>query len=101
MKRMKIFSTCLDIVAEEMDITRDQIISDCKNEDVVDARHLLVKLLTDCGLYPSVISQLIGCTSRNINVILSGFKLRCDRRKLLRINYERVRNQVGNISFTE
>lgn len=98
---MKIFSTCLDIVAEEMDITRDQIISDCKNEDVVDARHLLVKLLTDCGLYPLVISQLIGCTSRNINVILSGFKLRCDRRKLLRINYERVRNQVGNISFTE
>ena len=98
---MKIFSTCLDIVAEEMDITRDQIISDCKNEDVVDARHLLVMLMYEMGLYPTTIAQLVGCTSRNVNTIISGFRLRCDRRKLLRNSYERLKKQIGNISFTD
>lgn len=101
MEKLKILSVCLDLVSDECEIDQQAILSECKNEDVVDARHLLVKLMSECGLYPSTIALLIGCTSRNINAILSGFKARCDRRKLLRNSYERLKKQIGNISFTD
>ena len=101
MRRIRIFSSCLQMVAEEMEVAQQEILSESKIEDVVDARHLLVQLMYEMGLYPATIAQLIGCTSRNVNAILSGFRLRCDRRKLLRHSYERLRKEVGNISFTE
>ena len=101
MEKLKILSVCLDLVSDECEIDQQAILSECKNEDVVDARHLLVKLMSECGLYPSTIALLIGCTSRNINAILSGFRLRCDRRKLLRMNYERLRKHIGSIYLTD
>jgi hypothetical protein len=101
MEKLKILSVCLDLVSDECEIDQQAILSECKNEDVVDARHLLAKLMSECGLYPSTIALLIGCTSRNINAILSGFKARCDRRKLLRMNYERLRKHIGSIYLTD
>lgn len=100
MKRIKIFSYCLQMVAEEMEVSQQEILSESKIEDIVDARHLLVQLMYELGLYPATIAQLIGCTSRNVNSIISGFRLRCERRKLLRISYERLKKESGNISFT-
>ena len=101
MRRIRIFSSCLDLVAEEMEVNQQTILSDNKGEDVVDARHLLVMLMYEMGLYPVTIAQLVGCTSRNVNTIISGFRLRCDRRKLLRNSYERLKKHIGNISFTD
>lgn len=91
----------MQIVAEETEVSQEEILSESKIEDVVDARHLLVQLMFEMGLYPATIAQLIGCTTRNVNSIISGFKLRCDRRKLLRNNYEKLRKDIGNISLTE
>lgn len=99
MRRIEIFNCCLSAVEKETELAKSEILSNNKSEDIVDARHLLVVLMYECGLYPNIIAQLIGCTSRNINSVLSGFRLRCDRRKLLRINYERLKKEVGNISF--
>lgn len=101
MEKLKILSVCLDLVSDECEIDQQAILSECKNEDVVDARHLLVMLMYEMGLYPATIAQLVGCTSRNVNTIISGFRLRCDRRKLLRNSYERLKKQIGNISFTD
>lgn len=99
MKRINIFASCLQMVAEEMEVSQQEILSESKIEDVVDARHLLVQLMYELGLYPATIAQLIGCTSRNVNSIISGFRLRCERRKLLRHSYERLKKESGNISF--
>lgn len=100
MRRIRIFASCLQMVAEEMEVSQQEILSESKIEDVVDARHLLVQLMYELGLYPATIAQLIGCTSRNVNSIISGFRLRCERRKLLRMSYERLKKETGNISFT-
>ena len=100
MRRIRIFASCLQMVAEEMEVSQQEILSESKIEDVVDSRHLLVQLMFEMGLYPTTIAQLIGCTSRNVNSIISGFRLRCERRKLLRMSYERLKKESGNISFT-
>lgn len=101
MKKDDVKNFCLEIVANEVEISNEMILSPSKSEDVVDARHLLVMLMYDIGLYPTSIAKLMGCTVRNINVIISGFSLRCQRRKLLRNSYEKLRKYIGNNCLTE
>lgn len=100
MRKLRILSTCLNEVSAEMEIDKRVIMSGNKSEDAVDARHLLVKLMHDAGLYPNIIAQLIGCTSRNVNSAISNFNLRCEHRKLLRNSYEKLRKHIGNNCFT-
>ena len=94
MDKTQILLDCLTWVADETCIDSTLIVSADKSEDVVDARHLLVKALSDCGLYPASIALLIGQSTRNVNSILAGFSARCNRRKILRYNYAQVRRQL-------
>lgn len=94
MDKTRILLDCLAWVADETCIDSTLIVSADKSEDVVDARHLLVRALSDCGLYPATIAMLIGQSPRNVNSILAGFSARCNRRKILRYNYAQVRRQL-------
>ena len=100
MDKTQILLDCLTWVADETCIDSTLIVSADKSEDVVDARHLLVKALSDCGLYPATIAMLIGQSPRNINSILAGFASRCNRRKILRYNYAQVRRLIGDNYLT-
>jgi hypothetical protein len=95
MYKMQIFQETLSAVVEAMEVEQDQILSACKQEEVVDARSLLIKLMSDKGLYPVQISNITGLNSRSVNQFLLGFKERVNSRKILRINYERLKNQLG------
>lgn len=100
MKKNDVRNFCLELVANEVEISGEDIMSQSKSEDVVDARHLTIMLMYDIGLYPTAIAKLMGCTARNINAIISGFALRCERRKLLRNSYEKLKKHIGNNCFT-
>lgn len=92
---MQIFQETLAAVIEETELERAQILSGCKQEEVVDARSLLIKLMNDKGLYPVQISKITGINIRSVTQFLLGFKERINSRKILRINYERLKNQLG------
>lgn len=95
MYKVQIFQEVLPAVVEEMEVEQEQILSSCKQEEVVDARSLLIKLMNDKGLYPVQISKITGINIRSVTQFLLGFKERINSRKILRINYERLRNQLG------
>jgi hypothetical protein len=95
MYKVQIFQEVLPAVVEEMEVEQEQILSGCKQEEVVDARSLLIKLMNDKGLYPVQISKITGINIRSVTQFLLGFKERINSRKILRINYERLRNQLG------
>ena len=95
MYKVQIFQEVLPAVVEEMEVEQEQILSGCKQEEVVDARSLLVKLMNDKGLYPVQISKITGINIRSVTQFLLGFKERINSRKILRINYERLKNQLG------
>lgn len=95
MYKMQIFQDTLSAVVEAMEVEQDQILSGCKREEVVDARSLLIKLMSDKGLYPVQISKITGLNSRSVNQFLLGFNERINSRKILRINYERLKIQLG------
>lgn len=92
---MQIFQDTLSAVVEAMEVEQNQILSGCKREEVVDARSLLIKLMSDKGLYPVQISKITGLNSRSVNQFLLGFNERINSRKILRINYERLKIQLG------
>jgi hypothetical protein len=92
---MQIFQETLSAVVEAMEVEPEQILSGCKQEEVVDARSLLIKLMSDNGLYPVQISKITGLNSRSVTQFLLDFKERIKSRKILRINYESLKNQLG------
>lgn len=93
--KSEIFSSVLASVAEETEVPEDEIISGTRSSDVVDARYLLVKLLSMKGLSASSMAPLISHTSRSVNRILSGFEDRMKASPMMRINYVRLMKKMG------
>lgn len=95
MYKMKIFLDTLQAVVEETEIEQDKILSGCKEEEVVDARALLIKLMSLQGLYPAQIGRLTGICQRSIPNYLQGFNERVKARRILGINYDKARKVLG------
>lgn len=95
MYKLQIFQVTLDAVAGETEVDAEKILSGCKEEEVIDARALLVKLMHDKGLYPHQISTLTGICGRSVNRFLLDFYTRISSRKMMRINYDNLRNNLG------
>lgn len=95
MYKMQIFQETLAAVEDAMEIDSAQILSGCKQEEVVDARALLIKLMRDRGLYPVQISSITGLNSRSVTQFLLGFSERINTRKILRMNYESLKIKLG------
>ena len=95
MYKVQIFQEVLDAVINETEIDAQLILSNNKEEEVVDARSIVVKVMNEKGLYPIQISSITGLCIRSVNRFLIGFKERCNSRKIMRLNYENVKTKVG------
>ena len=95
MYKMQIFQDALAAVVEETGIESRQILSGAKEEEVVDARSILIEVMYECGLYPVQISVFTGICPRSVNRFLAGFYGRCAIRTLMRINYDNVKTKLG------
>lgn len=97
MQKLEIFKNTLSAIVEETEVREELILSGNKQEEVVDARYLLVKIMAEQGLYPIQISHLTGVCLRSVDNFLLSFSTRCNSRKIMRIDYDRVRKKLGVI----
>ena len=95
MYKMQIFQETLSAVVDETGLDSEQILSNGKEEESVDARSILIKIMNERGLYPLQISRFTGICIRSVNRFLIGFKERCNSRKIMRLNYENIKTKVG------
>jgi hypothetical protein len=95
MYKEQILNEVLSAVVEASEVEKEKILSGCKEEEVVDARALLIRLMNDKGLYPVQISKLTGLNIRCVTHFLLVFNERKNSRKILRINYDKLQNQLG------
>ena len=95
MYKMQIYLDTLSAVAEETEVEMDKILSGCKEEEVIDARALLIRLLSDQGLYPIQIGRFTGICQRSIDRFLLDFPDREVSRKMMRINYDNLKKKLG------
>ena len=95
MYKMQVYLDTLSAVAEETEVEMEKILSGCKEEEVVDARILLIRLLSEQGLYPIQISKFTGICQRSVNRFLLDFSDRISSRKIMRLFYDNLRNKLG------
>ena len=85
------YERVVNAVAEATDLTKSQVLSKRKYQEVTDARWIVVYLLKEQGCYTPRIAEWMGMTTRNVNLILSAFAFRLSVEKQLRSNLESAR----------
>lgn len=95
MYKMQVYLDTLSAVAEETEVEMEKILSGCKEEEVIDARAILIRLLSEQGLYPIQISRFTGICVRSVNRFLLDFQDRIVSRRMMRLFYDNVKKKVG------
>lgn len=88
----------MELVSHETDIPKEQILSRCRATEVVDARHLVIKLLHANNVYPSRIASILGLSARNIQYVITSFDTRIQINRALRNSYARLAKAIGEKS---
>lgn len=99
MRKTELFAQILEIVANETELTKEQILSHDRTAEIVDARYILIYLLRSEGLYIGEIAHTIKFTRRAVEKILSQFEMRClQSGKIFEVTLERIKNKMRTAS---
>lgn len=90
MKKSEIFASVLADVSAETEIGSDRILSESKLEEVVDARYLVIYLLSKNGFYPRMIAERMRMSQRAVRKAHAGFEARLEGSTGLRLSFLRL-----------
>lgn len=90
----------LGIVAEELDVPQDSILSKSRKAEIVDARHMVAKLLHIRNIYPSRIAEIFGVSPRTVQYVITSFDARIQTNRALRNSYAKLAKRLGENSET-
>lgn len=96
MHKTQIFNEILEFVSEETEIPEFTILSNSKIIPVVDARSIVIKLLSEQGLYPIQIADLLHKTPASIRNLLNNYNFREQSNKIIAIYAQNVRKRMTN-----
>ena len=85
----------LGIVAEELDVPQDFILSKSRKAEIVDARHMVAKLLHIRNIYPSRIAEIFGVSPRTVQYVITPFDARIQTNRALRNSYAKLAKRLG------
>ena len=91
MCKTNVFQHILNETANKTEIPPPVILSSDKRAETVDARYIVIELCFRSGMYPCAIADKTGLSVRAVNHILSTFDTRISSRKMMRMNYEVVK----------
>lgn len=86
----------VEVSSELTGLSREEILGQGKNREIVDARWMVIRLMRDAGYYPTQIAPLMKMSVRSIQIIALMFKDRMDFSEdpMLRNNYEAAAKQL-------
>lgn len=85
----------IEIVAEELDVPKESILSKSRKAEIVDARHTVAKLLHIRNVYPSRIAEIFGMSPRSIHYVITSFDARIQTNRALRNSYAKLTKLLG------
>ena len=94
-KLIELSNSIIDLVADELEVSRELILSKCRTAEVVDARHLAIRILHSKDIYPARIAVIFGLSPRSIHYIITQFDTRLQVNKSLRNIYAKIAKQLG------
>lgn len=95
-KIAELTSTVLELVAGELEVSRDSILSKSRRAEIVDARHMAISLLHANNVYPARIAEIFRLSPRNIHYVITSFDARIQTNRKLRNIYAKLAKQLGN-----
>ena len=101
MRKSEIFAGILADVSLEAEIDSDRILSDSRVEEVVDARYLVIYLLSKNGFYPRMIAERMRMSQRAVRKAQAGFEARLEGSAGLRLSFLRLSATWLNQKGTE
>lgn len=97
MRKSEMFTTILDVVARETEVSSACILSTCQREEVVDARHILCHFLLKHGFSTATTARMVKCSVRNVEKIRHKFDSRKEGGgKSFQFLYERIAKILRN-----
>lgn len=94
-KIAELASHIIDIVAEELDVPKESIMSKSRKAEIVDARHMVAKLLHARNVYPSRIADFFGVSARTVQYVITSFDARIQTNRALRNSYVKLTKRLG------
>lgn len=85
----------LDLVAEELDVPKESILTKSRKAEIVDARHMAAKLLHIHNVYPSRIAEIFGVSPRTVQYVITSFDTRIQTNRMLRNSYAKLAKRLG------
>lgn len=85
----------IELVAEELDVPKDSILSKSRKAEIVDARHMVAKLLHIRNVYPSRIADIFGVSPRSIHYVITSFDARIQTNRALRNSFAKLAKKLG------
>lgn len=71
MCKSEFFFKVLSLTEQETEVPRDRILGPQRDTETTDARHIIVILLSEAGMYPEQIAACIRKTSRCVRYLMS------------------------------
>lgn len=84
----------LELVADELDVPKDSVLSKSRKAEVVDARHMAAKLLHVRNVYPSRIAEIFGVAPRSVQYAITAFDARIQTNRALRNSYAKLAKTI-------
>lgn len=94
-KTAELANHIIELVAEELDVPKESILSKSRKAEIVDARHMAIKLLHSKDIYPKRIAEVFGITTRSVHYIISNFDNRIGVNKSLKLSYEALKRKIN------
>lgn len=85
----------LELVAEELDVPKNSILSKSRKAEIVDARHMAAKLLHVHNVYPSRIAEIFGVSPRSVHYVITSFDARIQTNRALRNSFAKLAKKLG------
>lgn len=89
------YKDLLEVVANVTQQSPDEILSDSRSLEVVDARHIFIAMLRESGVYNRNIARICGRSVRSINHAISNFESRLRYSVPMRNNLAKIRQIIG------
>ena len=94
MCKTEIFAEILEAVSRETEVSAHRILGDCKQMEVVDARSITAKILSEIGFYPEQIAKFLHKTAASVRYLLTNYDSRQKQNKIIKIYAQNVRKDI-------
>lgn len=94
MCKSQIIARIIEAVVDETEVPEDLIRSGSKKVEVVDAKCIAIKIMSEKGIYPEQIARSMHASPTSIRNLLTNYEYRIEQNKIIAIYANNIRKML-------